>query len=99
MAKKKSSRKKLFKAAEQMDDFLEKTDLADLFERHGQVEKPKIKKVNLDLPVWLVSELDLEAERIGVSRQPLMKLWLAQKLEQERRLREGVERSKPRSRT
>jgi hypothetical protein len=32
-------------------------------------------------------ELDLEASRAGISRQPLIKLWLIQKLEEERKKR------------
>jgi hypothetical protein len=73
-----------------MDAFLDKTDLSDLFEKYGHVESPKVKKINLDLPEWLISELDFEAERVGVSRQPLIKLWLAQKLNEERRHRSST---------
>ncbi|TVQ77464.1 MAG: hypothetical protein EA369_09100 [Bradymonadales bacterium] len=86
MARRKSSGTR-FKTSKEMDTYLDKTDLAYLFERHGHVESPKIRKINLDLPEWLISELDFEAERVGVSRQPLIKLWLAQKLEEERRSR------------
>ena len=89
MEKKKSSEKK-FKTAGEMDRYLENNDLAVLFEKHGKVERPKIKKVNVDLPEWLISALDFEADRAGISRQPLIKLWLVQKLEEERRRRFSV---------
>lgn len=92
MAKRKSSGAK-FKTSKSMDAYLDKTDLSDLFEKYGHVESPKVKKINLDLPEWLISELDFEAERVGVSRQPLIKLWLAQKLEDERR-RRGLSKPK-----
>jgi len=87
MAKKKSSGKKSFKSTKAMDDFLDKEDLGELFKKFGSVKKPKIRKVNIDLPEWLIAQLDLEASRAGVSRQPLIKLWLIQKLDEERNKR------------
>ncbi len=70
-----------------MDKYLETEDLGELFKKYGKAEKPKIKKINIDLPDWLLRELDIEAARAGVSRQPLLKLWLIQKLEEERKKR------------
>ncbi|MDX2222860.1 MAG: CopG family antitoxin [Rhodospirillaceae bacterium] len=40
------------------------------------------KRVNVDFPAWMVESLDREAKRLGVTRQSLIKLWLADKLEQ-----------------
>ena len=40
------------------------------------------KRVNVDLPAWMVDSLDREARRMGVTRQSLIKLWLADKLGQ-----------------
>ena len=40
------------------------------------------KRVNVDFPVWMVKSLDREAERLGVTRQSLIKLWLADRLAQ-----------------
>lgn len=39
------------------------------------------KRVNVDFPVWMIESLDREASRIGVTRQSIIKLWLAEKLE------------------
>ena len=39
------------------------------------------KRVNVDFPVWMIDSLDGEARRIGVTRQSIIKLWLAEKLE------------------
>lgn len=39
------------------------------------------KRVNVDFPVWMVNSLDREASRIGVTRQSIIKLWLAEKIE------------------
>jgi hypothetical protein len=38
------------------------------------------KRVNVDFPAWMVNSLDREARRLGVTRQSLIKLWLADKL-------------------
>ncbi|HKJ18748.1 MAG TPA: CopG family transcriptional regulator [Xanthomonadales bacterium] len=39
------------------------------------------KRVNVDFPTWMVRELDLEASRVGVTRQSIIKMWLAERLE------------------
>ncbi len=39
------------------------------------------KRVNVDFPAWMVRSIDNEARRLGVTRQSLIKLWLADKLE------------------
>ena len=40
------------------------------------------KRVNVDFPGWMVDSLDREARRMGVTRQSLIKLWLADRLDQ-----------------
>jgi len=40
------------------------------------------KRVNVDFPGWMVDSLDREARRMGVTRQSLIKLWLAESLGQ-----------------
>ena len=40
-----------------------------------------IKRVNVDFPLWMVDSLDREAKRLGVTRQSVIKVWLAQRLE------------------
>ena len=39
------------------------------------------KRVNIDFPSWMVQSLDKEAKHIGVSRQAVIKMWLAEKLQ------------------
>ena len=41
------------------------------------------KRVNVDFPAWMVDSLDREARRLGVTRQSLIKLWLADRLGQQ----------------
>lgn len=40
------------------------------------------KRVNVDFPVWMIDALDEEAARLGVTRQSIIKVWLAERLEQ-----------------
>ena len=39
------------------------------------------KRVNVDFPSWTVQRLDKEAARFGISRQALIKVWIAERLE------------------
>ncbi len=38
-------------------------------------------RVNVDFPVWMVRSLDREAQRLGVTRQSIIKIWIAERLE------------------
>ena len=53
----------------------------------GQLELSKtrrpgqeLKRVNVDFPLWMIQALDREAKRLGVPRQSIIKLWLAERL-------------------
>jgi hypothetical protein len=39
------------------------------------------KRVNVDFPEWMVDSLDKEAHRLGITRQSLIKIWVADKLD------------------
>jgi len=39
------------------------------------------KRVNVDFPVWMIQSLDREAQRLGVPRQAVIKVWIADRLE------------------
>jgi hypothetical protein len=39
------------------------------------------RRVNVDFPAWMVRSIDREAHRLGVTRQSLIKLWLADRLQ------------------
>jgi hypothetical protein len=45
--------------------------------RPGQEQK----RVNVDFPLWMVRLLDKEAKRLGVPRQSIIKVWVAERLE------------------
>jgi hypothetical protein len=40
-----------------------------------------LKRVPVDLPTWMIEALDREAKRLSVTRQSLIKVWLAERLE------------------
>jgi len=42
-------------------------------------EEPK--RVNIDFPLWMLQSLDKEAKHVGISRQAVIKMWLAEKLQ------------------
>ncbi len=78
---------KTFSSTAVMDQYLEDNDLGEYMKAHGRLKKPDIKKINIDLPEWFLRELEIEASRAGIARQPLIKMWLLQKFEEERRKR------------
>jgi hypothetical protein len=52
------------------------------------------RRVNVDFPVWMIESLDREARRLGVTRQAVIKVWIAEHLE--RRDSAAALRSHPR---
>jgi len=38
------------------------------------------KRVNVDFPIWMIQQLDKEAKRLGVPRQSIIKVWVAERL-------------------
>jgi hypothetical protein len=47
------------------------------------VRRPNLesRRVNVDFPSWMVDALDREAHRLGVTRQSIIKVWIAERLE------------------
>lgn len=40
-----------------------------------------VRRVNVDFPLWMIKSLDKEARRLGVPRQSIIKVWVAERLE------------------
>jgi hypothetical protein len=59
-----------------------KEDILDAFDS-SKARRPnqEQKRVNVDFPNWMVSSLDKEAKHLGVTRQSIIKVWLAERLE------------------
>jgi hypothetical protein len=49
---------------------------------HARRPGEEIKRINVDFPTWMVVSLDREARRLGVTRQSVIKMWLAERLHQ-----------------
>lgn len=67
-------------------DFDKKFDSDENVSEHLELSKAKrpglsIKRINVDLPEWMIESLDKEANRIGTTRQSLIKFWVADKLD------------------
>jgi hypothetical protein len=58
------------------EDITEFLDLSQLH-RPGYEQK----RVNIDFPVWMIEALEQEAQRLGVTSDSIIKLWLAERLE------------------
>lgn len=41
------------------------------------------KRVSVDFPSWMVHALDKEANRWGVTRQSIIKVWIAERLKEQ----------------
>ena len=56
-------------------------DIVDAFDI-DQVRRPNLepKRVNVDFPEWMVERLDRESQRLGITRQALIKMWVADRL-------------------
>ncbi|WEX11302.1 CopG family antitoxin [Chelativorans sp. AA-79] len=69
------------KAAEFDEAFDAGEDVSDLVD-WGASRRPNLetRRVNVDFPAWVVEGLDQQAKKLGVSRQALIKLWIAERL-------------------
>ena len=56
------------------------TGVLDLSKARRPLQEQR--RVNVDFPTWMIESLDREASRLGVTRQSVIKVWLAERLEQ-----------------
>jgi hypothetical protein len=64
-----------FDAGEDISEFLDWKNA----KRPGR----EIRRVNVDFPAWMLQSIDREAARLGVPRQAIIKIWLADRLRTE----------------
>ena len=64
---------RLFDDGEDIDEYLD----------WSKATRPGLesRRVNVDFPSWVVDALDREAKRLGVTRQSIIKVWIAQRLD------------------
>lgn len=68
-----SDLEKKFGSGESVIEFMDMASLRRL--------NPQTRRINVDFPGWIVDALDREATRLGVTRQSLIKMWLAERLQ------------------
>ena len=56
--------------------------LAELDVSRARCPGEETRRINVDFPAWMVASMDREARRLGVTRQSIIKMWLAERLKQ-----------------
>ena len=67
------------KFEQQFDEGVDITASLDLSKAKRVLQEQK--RVNVDFPTWMIDSLDREASKMGVTRQSVIKVWLAERLE------------------
>jgi hypothetical protein len=67
-------------------DFDEKFDRGEDITSELDLSKARRKnleprRINVDFPAWMIESLDREAKRLGITRQSIIKVWIAEMLE------------------
>ncbi|WP_430465321.1 type II toxin-antitoxin system BrnA family antitoxin [Tabrizicola sp.] len=68
--------------AEELDEKFDNGEDVSAYFDWSKMRRPnqEARRVNVDFPAWMVQGLDKEAGRLGVTRQSLIKMWIAEKL-------------------
>ncbi len=64
---------------QQFDEDVDMTASLDLSKANRVLQEQR--RVNVDFPTWMIDSLDREASKLGVTRQSVIKVWLAERLE------------------
>ena len=64
---------------QQFDEAIDITPALDLSKAKRVLQEQR--RVNVDFPTWMIESLDREAGKLGVTRQSIIKVWLAERLE------------------
>jgi hypothetical protein len=68
--------------AEELDEKFDNGEDVSAYFDLTKVRRPNLeaRRVNVDFPAWMVERLDREAGRLGVTRQSVIKMWIAERL-------------------
>ncbi len=78
---KKKMKKKSIKAKKFDKQFDEEKDISKYLDiENAKRPAQEQRRVNVDFPVWMIKSLDKEAKRLGVTRQSIIKVWIAERL-------------------
>jgi hypothetical protein len=71
--------------AKELDDLFDSgesiIDALDLTKMRRPILEQR--RVNIDFPIWMIQSLDKESNRLGVTRQSVIKMWIADRLSQQ----------------
>ncbi len=67
------------KFAQQFEDDVDLTASLDVSKAKRVLQEQK--RVNVDFPTWMIDSPDREASKLGVTRQSVIRVWLAERLE------------------
>ena len=78
--------------AEEFDRRFDRGEDVSEFLDWSKARRPGLepRRVNVDLPEWMIAELDKQASLIGVTRQSIMKVWLSERIKEENEERVGA---------
>ncbi len=68
---------------DKFDDGEDITKYLDVSKAHRPEQEQR--RVNVDFPIWMIHSLDKEAKRLGVPRQSIIKVWVAERLEEKKK--------------
>lgn len=68
--------------AEELDEKFDNGEDISAYVDWSKARRPnqEARRVNVDFPAWMVERLDREAGRLGVTRQSVIKMWIAERL-------------------
>ncbi len=71
--------------AEKLDEIFDRGDDITPYLNLSTIRRPNLeqKRVNVDLPIWMIQSLDHHADLIGVTRQSIIKVWLSERIKEE----------------
>ena len=75
-------RRLVYRKAEEFDKRFDEGEDVSQYLEISKTMRPaqEHKRVNVDFPLWMIQLLDKEAKRLGVPRQSIIKLWVAERL-------------------
>jgi hypothetical protein len=73
-----------YKDASELDQMFDDGEDITPYLDLAHVRRPgrEVRRVNVDFPIAIVAALDVESARLGVTRQSLIKMWIADRLGQ-----------------
>ena len=69
-------------SAEELDERFDRGEDISEYLDWDSARRPGLeqRRVNVDFPVWMIESLDLEARRVGVTRQSVVKMWISERI-------------------